>query len=106
MKGKKTALDARPFLDSVEVSRQVKEFQPSENIFCQGDTTGSFLYIQKGGVKLSVVNEVGRQKVVAVLGSGDFLGEGCLAGQSIRMVTATAVTPTTALVIEPEMLDS
>ena len=79
MKAKKTALDARPFLDSVEVSRQVKEFQPSENIFCQGDTTGSFLYIQKGGVKLSVVNEVGRQKVVAVLGSGDFLGEGaCL----------------------------
>ncbi|MFY9532407.1 MAG: Crp/Fnr family transcriptional regulator, partial [Candidatus Acidiferrales bacterium] len=58
------------------------------------------LYIQNGGVKLSVVNETGKEAVVAVLGPGDFFGEGCLAGQPIRMGTATAITPTTALVIE------
>ena len=58
------------------------------------------MYIQKGGVKLSVVNEVGKEAVVAMLGPGDFFGEGCLAGQSVRMGTATAITPTTLLVIE------
>jgi CRP-like cAMP-binding protein len=58
------------------------------------------LYIQKGGIKLSVVNEVGKEAVVAVLGPGDFFGEGGLAGQIVRTGTATAITPTTVLVIE------
>jgi len=58
------------------------------------------LYIQKGGVRLSVVNETGKEAVVAVLGPGDFLGEGCLAGQPLRIGTATAITATTMLVIE------
>ena len=58
------------------------------------------LYIQKGGIKLSVVNEVGKEAVVAMLGPGDFFGEGWLAGQPVRMGTATAITPTTLLVIE------
>jgi CRP-like cAMP-binding protein len=58
------------------------------------------MYIQKGGVKLSVVNEVGREAVVAMLGPGDFFGEGCLSGQKICIGTATATTPTTVLAIE------
>jgi CRP-like cAMP-binding protein len=58
------------------------------------------MYIQKGGVKLSVINEVGREAVVAILGPEDFFGEGCLASQSVRMGTATAITPTTVLVIQ------
>jgi CRP-like cAMP-binding protein len=58
------------------------------------------MYIQKGGIKLSVVNAVGKEAVVAMLGPGDFFGEGSLAGQSVRMGTATAITPTTLLVIE------
>jgi len=58
------------------------------------------MYLQSGGVKLTVVNEVGKEAVVAILGPGDFFGEGCLAGQSVRMGTATAVTPTTVLVIQ------
>jgi CRP/FNR family transcriptional regulator, cyclic AMP receptor protein len=63
------------------------------------------MYLQEGGVKLSVVNAVGKEAVVAILGPGDFFGEGSLAGQSIRMGTATAVTPSTVLVIEKrEML--
>ena len=60
------------------------------------------MYIQEGGVKLSVVNKIGKEAVVAVLGPGDFLGEGCLAGQSNYMVTATTISPTTALVIEKD----
>ena len=58
------------------------------------------LYIQTGGVRLSVVNESGKEAVVAVLGPGDFFGEGCLAGQPLRIGTATAITATTTLVIE------
>jgi CRP-like cAMP-binding protein len=58
------------------------------------------MYIQAGGVKLSVVNEVGKEAVVAILGSGDFFGEGGMAGQSVRIGTAAAVVPTRLLVIE------
>jgi CRP-like cAMP-binding protein len=58
------------------------------------------LYIQKGGVRLSIVNETGREAVVGVLGPGDFFGEGCLAGQPIRIGTASAITATTVLIIE------
>ncbi len=58
------------------------------------------MYIQDGGVKLSVVNEAGKEAVVAVLGPGDFFGEGCIAGQSTCMATATAVEPTTVLLID------
>jgi CRP-like cAMP-binding protein len=58
------------------------------------------LYIQRGGVRLSVANEAGKEAVVAVLAPGDFFGEGCVAGQPLRTGTATAITPITALVIE------
>ena len=58
------------------------------------------MYIQKGGVKLSVVNEVGKEAVVAILGPGDFFGEGGMAGQPVRMGAATAITATTLLVIQ------
>jgi CRP-like cAMP-binding protein len=97
--------DAQAFLDSAGVARQVKEFKKAEPLYSQGDDAESVLYLQEGGVKLTVVNEVGKEAVVAILGPGDFFGEGCLAGQSVRMGTATAITPSTVLVIEKsEML--
>lgn len=95
-----TAFNTQDFLDSAGVSRKVAEFKKGETIFSQGDAGTHVLYIQKGGVRLSVVNESGKEAVVAVLGPGDFFGEGCLAGQPLRIGTATAITPTTALVIE------
>jgi CRP/FNR family cyclic AMP-dependent transcriptional regulator len=97
---KVAVFDAQAFLDSTGVARKVREFKKKETIFSQGDPSRSVLYIQKGGVRLSVVNETGKEAVVAVLGPGDFFGEGCLAGQPIRIATATAITPTTALVID------
>ena len=60
------------------------------------------MYIQEGGVKLTVVNETGKEAVVAILGPGDFFGEGCLAGQPICMATATTVAPTAMLFIEKD----
>jgi CRP/FNR family cyclic AMP-dependent transcriptional regulator len=94
------AFDAQAFLDSAGLARTVAEFRKKQTIFSQGDRAKNVLYIQKGGVRLSVINAAGKEAVVAVLGPGDFFGEGCLAGQPIRIGTATAITPTVVLVIE------
>jgi CRP/FNR family cyclic AMP-dependent transcriptional regulator len=94
------AFDARLFLDSAGLGRKVGKFKAKETVFGQGDPAKNVMYIQEGGVKLTVVNETGKEAVVAILGPGDFFGEGCLAGQTICMATATTVAPTTVLVIE------
>jgi CRP/FNR family cyclic AMP-dependent transcriptional regulator len=94
------SFNAQEFLDSTGLARKVVEFGRKETIYSQGDLARNVLYIQKGGVRLSVVNESGKQAVVAVLGPGDFFGEGCLAGQPRRIGTATAITATTMLVID------
>lgn len=91
--------NAQAFLDSAGVARQIVTYRRSETIFSEGDAGESVIYIQKGGVKLSVVSKAGREAILAILGPGDFCGEGGLAGQSVRKATATALTPTTALVI-------
>jgi CRP/FNR family cyclic AMP-dependent transcriptional regulator len=88
------------FLDSAGLGRKVVEFRRKETVVAQGDPAKNVMYIQEGGVKLAVVNGTGKEAVVAVLGPGDFFGESCLAGQSIWMTTATAIAPTTLLVIE------
>jgi CRP-like cAMP-binding protein len=80
------------------------EYGRGDVIFSQGDTCEAVLYIQQGGVKLSVLSKAGREAVVAMLGPGDFFGEGCLAGQPIRMGTAMAITPSTVLVIEKDRM--
>jgi CRP-like cAMP-binding protein len=64
---RKRAFDAQAFLDSAGVSRKIREFTKNETIFSQGDPGATVLYIQKGGVRLSVVNETGKEAVVAVL---------------------------------------
>jgi CRP/FNR family cyclic AMP-dependent transcriptional regulator len=92
--------DAQAFLDSAGVARKVVDFRRNATIFTQGDSSKHVIYIRIGGVKLSVINEVGKEAVVAMLGPGDFFGEGCLAGQKVRIGTATAITPTTVVVIE------
>jgi CRP/FNR family cyclic AMP-dependent transcriptional regulator len=94
------AFDVQLFLDSAGVGRKVAKFRGKETVFGQGDTANNVMYIQEGGVKLTVVSETGKEAIVAILGPGDFFGEGCLAGQSIRMATATTTTLTTLLVIE------
>jgi CRP/FNR family transcriptional regulator, cyclic AMP receptor protein len=99
---RKRAFDAQAFPDSVGVARKVVEYRRSQKIYSQGAPATSVMYLQKGGVKLSVVNETGKEAVVAILGPGDFFGEGCLAGQSICMATATAIATTTVLVIEKD----
>jgi CRP-like cAMP-binding protein len=99
---KNPAFNVQAFLDSAGVARRIVEYRRSQKIYSQGDPANNVLYIQKGGINLSVVNEVGKEAVVAMLGPGDFFGEGGLAGQPARMGTAIAITPTTLLVIEKQ----
>jgi CRP-like cAMP-binding protein len=99
---KKQTFDAQAFLDSAGVARKVVEYQAAEVIFSQGDPCESVLYIQTGGVKLSVVSKTGKEAIVAILGPRDFFGEGALAGQPVRMGTATATTASTVLVVEKQ----
>ncbi len=101
-KGKQVSFDAQTFLDSAGVARKVVEFPKKAAIFGQGDAAKHVMYIQEGGVKLSVVNATGKEAVVAVLKPGDFFGEGCLAGQSLRMGSATSTGATTVLEIEKD----
>lgn len=96
--------NAQAFLDSAAVSKTVVTFGQGDAIFTQGDVCDHVMYIQSGGVKLSVLSKAGRKAVVAMLGPGDFFGEGCLAGQPIRMGSASAVTPSAILLIAKDRM--
>ena len=105
MKAKQSrTFNAQAFLDSAGVSRKIVDYRRTEAIFTQGDLCEHVLYIQKGGVKLSVLSKTGREAVVAMLGPGDFFGEGCLAGQPVRMGSATAITGSTILQVDKDQM--
>jgi len=92
--------DVERFLDSAAVTKTIVPFGRGDTIFRQGDASQHVMYIQSGGVKLSVLSKTGKEAVVALLGPGDFFGEGCLAGQPLRMGTATAITASAILLVD------
>jgi CRP/FNR family cyclic AMP-dependent transcriptional regulator len=91
--------NAQAFLESAGVAKTVVRYRRGDAVFTQGDACDHVMYIQAGGIKLSVLSKTGREAVVAMLGPGDFFGEGCLAGQPLRMGSATAITPSTILLV-------
>ena len=92
-------------LDWTGVQTQRVEYEPATMIFAQGDPATSVMYVEMGAVQLSVLSHAGKEAVVALLEAGHFFGEGCLAGQTQRMATATTVAPSTILAVEkPEMV--
>ena len=91
--------NAQGYLESAGVAKTIARYGRGESIFAQGDLCDHVMYIQSGGVKLSVLSKNGREAVVAMLGPGDFFGEGCLAGQPLRMGSATAITPSAILLV-------
>ncbi len=97
---KATEFSVQGFLDSAGISKRVMPYRRGEVVFTQGDACEHVWYIQSGGIKLSVLSKTGKEAVVAMLGPGDFFGEGCLAGQELRMGSATAITPSTILRID------
>ena len=98
------AFNARAFLESSGISRKIVDYERADAIFTQGDSCDHVMYIQKGAVKLSVLSKAGREAVVAMLGPGEFFGEGCLAGQPVRMGTATATIESTILLIDKNQM--
>jgi CRP/FNR family transcriptional regulator, cyclic AMP receptor protein len=97
-RSKKPDFNIEMFLNSGYVAKRVNNYQRAEKVYSQGDPATDVMYIQKGEMKL-VVNELHKKAIVAILGPEDFFGAGCLAFQSVRKETATALTPTTLLVI-------
>lgn len=89
--------DVEAFLATSGVARRLVKFAPDATIYAQGDRATSVWYLRRGRVKLSVLSSAGKEAIIAVLADGDFFGEGCLAGQTRRMGTATALDETSAL---------
>jgi CRP/FNR family cyclic AMP-dependent transcriptional regulator len=92
--------DPERFLNSVGGSRRLITYGQSDVIFAQGEACRSVLYVQTGAVKLSLLSRSGKEAVVAMFGPGDFFGEGCLAGQPVRIATATAIATSEILVVQ------
>src|SRR5512141_473710 len=89
---KKDNFDPNMFLATIGEGRKVLLFSKKQTIFVQGDPSDAVFYIQNGKAKLTVVSKTGKEATIGILGEGDFLGESCLAGQSLRMESATAIT--------------
>src|SRR3989442_12432556 len=100
----KDAFNAQAFLNSAGIAREIVAYRRGEVIFPQGDACETVLYIQDGGVKLSVLSKTGREAITAMLGPGDFFGEGCLAGQPVRLGSATALTGSTILRVDKDQM--
>jgi CRP-like cAMP-binding protein len=98
------AFSVRAFLESAGAAKKIVKYTSGEPIFRQGDASAHVMYIQAGGVKLSVESTHGREAVVAMLGPGDFFGEGSLAGQPLRMGSATAISPSVILQVGKEKM--
>jgi CRP-like cAMP-binding protein len=96
--------NAQAFLDSAGIAPKGATYARGAAVFVQGDASTSVMYIQRGTVKLSVRSKTGREAVVATLGSGEFFGEGCLAGQPVRMGNATAMSASRILVLKKEKM--
>ena len=96
------SFDVEAYLESTSPARKIVHYRPGEVVFSQGDAAADIRYLQKGAIKLSVLSQIGKEAVVAMLGPGDFFGEGVLAGQLIRIGTATAITASSVLVIDKE----
>ena len=99
-----SVFDAQAFLESAGATKTIVQFGRGDAVFTQGDACEHVMYIQTGSVKLSVLSKTGREAVVAMLGPGEFFGEACLAGQPLRMGSATAITPATILLVGKEKM--
>ena len=97
--------DVGQYLATSGVRKKIESYRKGQTIFAQGEKAVSVFYLQAGAVKISVTSKLGKEAVVALLGPGDFFGEGCITGQPLRISTATAMEPSSALAIEkPEMI--
>jgi CRP-like cAMP-binding protein len=97
---KKSPFDIKTFLATVDGGRTISAYRKNQTVFSQGDVADSVFYIQKGKVKITVVSDQGKEAVVAILGEGDFVGEGCLTGRPRRIATVTAMAESVIMRLE------
>jgi CRP/FNR family transcriptional regulator, cyclic AMP receptor protein len=90
-RARKPVFDPKAFLAKADGGRTISNYRKDQTVFSQGDAADAVFYIQQGKIKITVVSEQGKEAIVAILGTGDFFGEGCLVGQSLRMATVTAM---------------
>jgi CRP-like cAMP-binding protein len=102
--GEAPSVDWTAFLGGISRGKTVSEYGPDRTVFAQGDIADSVWYLQKGKVKLAVTSQQGKEAIVTVLGDNEFFGEGCLAGQPLRISTAKAVTDCTLFRIEKALM--
>ena len=100
----KRDFDPREFLATIGTGRKVVTFPQKQTIFTQGDAADAVFYIQEGKVRLTVVSKVGKEATLAILSEGEFFGEGGLAGQPLRMGSATAMTDCELLRIDKKAM--
>jgi CRP-like cAMP-binding protein len=96
-KKRRPTFDPKSFLAEVGEGRTISQYRKDQIVFSQGDPADAVFYIQKGKVKVTVVSDQGKEAVVAILGAGEFCGEGCLAGQARRIATVRAMTECTIM---------
>jgi CRP-like cAMP-binding protein len=84
--------DTKTFLSTIDGGRKIVAFAKKQTIFAQGGSSDAVFYIQKGKVKLTVVSKSGKEATIGILNEGDFFGEGCLTGQTLRLCSASAMT--------------
>jgi CRP/FNR family cyclic AMP-dependent transcriptional regulator len=101
---KQREFDPNTFLATIGEGRKIVPFEKKQTIFAQGDASDAVFYIQRGKVKLTVVSNNGKEATIAILSDGDFFGEGCLAGQPLRMTAANAMTECDLLRIEKQAM--
>lgn len=89
---KKSDFDPKKFLATIGEGRRVVDFSKKQTVFAQGDGADAVFFIQEGKVRLTVVSETGKEATLGILSEGQFFGEGSLAGQAVRMGSATAMT--------------
>ena len=101
---KRRKFDPKIFLSTIDGGRKITTFSKKQTIFAQGDESDAVFYIQKGKIKLTVVSKTGKEATIGILNEGDFFGEGCLTGQSLRLFSATAMADCSLMRIDKKSM--
>src|SRR6202140_3445208 len=101
---KRRKFDPQTFLSTIDGGRTISSFSKKQTIFAQGDSSDAVFYIQEGRVQLTVIATGGKEATIGILNEGDFFGEGCLAGQPLRMCSATAMADCSVMRIDKKSM--
>ncbi len=96
--------DPKTFLSTINGGRKIEAFSKKQTIFAQGDSSDAVFYIRKGEVRLTVVSKTGKEATIGILNEGNFFGESCLTGQSLRLCSATAMTDCSVMKIDKKSM--